>query len=297
MSLDVITSTKKFPKALKDGKVKIGNITIDCAVLENGTRVVTQKSILSIMGRTHPGGRPTKAIIDLKNQGVQIPVFVAANNLIPFIPSRLRAQGTPIIFIPIKGSRAYGYDAEIISDICDTYIDAFCAGKLTKDQIPIAATLRIISKGLQIVGIHGLINEACGIITSEKDYLQRILSTYINKTLLKWCKRFPDHFFEKYKIMYGLRKEDRIPSHVGCFINKNIYNELAPGVLDELRKLNPKDVNGKRAHTHHQLLTPEKGIIELDKQLIKVSAIMSFSESRKDFEQKYKKVKEMENAR
>src|SRR6266705_736512 len=38
-----------------------------------------------------------------------------------------------------------------------------------------------------------------------------------------------------------------------------VYARLAPGVLDELRRLNPKDENGHRKNRHHQWLTPDVG--------------------------------------
>jgi len=51
--------------------------------------------------------------------------------------------------------------------------------------------------------------------------------------------------------------------HIGYFINTFIYNELAPGILDELKKLNPVNENGRRMHAHHQFLTVNKGVQEL----------------------------------
>lgn len=43
------------------------------------------------------------------------------------------------------------------------------------------------------------------------------------------------------------------------YINDIVYDRLAPGVLDELRKNNPKNEKGRCKGKHHQLLTDEIG--------------------------------------
>jgi hypothetical protein len=286
----LITNKEKLPKAIKEGKIQIGGITIDCAILDNGEQVITQSSILKLMGKSHPGGRPSKAALRYKNETGQIPIFVAANNLIPFIPNTLYSQAKPIIFTPTRGAKAYGYKAVIIPDICDVYLDARNAEKLKGEQVIICKTCEIISRGLSRVGISALIMEACGIPTSEKEYLQNILNEYIEKSLQKWVKRFPERFFQGYKKMYQIENDSYIPSHIGNFINKYVYKELAPGVLDELRKINPIEGNGKRKHAHHQFLTPNKGVIELEKQLIKIVTLMQLSENKKEFDTNFSKL-------
>jgi hypothetical protein len=293
MSLDANKSTNKMPRAVADGKITMGDIEIDCAVLEDGTQVINQASMLRLMGRKKIPTTFTKEIIALREGGMQIPAFVAANNLIPFISKHLNAGSAPIKFIHPKYGKANGYRADIIPTIIKTYLGARIAGVLTKDQLPIASTLEIVSLGLVHVGIAALVNEACGIPSSDKDFLQNILSKFIAHELQPWTRRFPPHFFASYKRMYNLSEDDSLPLHVGTFINHKVYKELAPGILEELKKVNPKDEDGKRAHAHHQFLTPNKGVVELEKQLIKVCTIMNLSDNRKDFDDKYKKSKEL----
>ena len=244
------------------------------------------------MGRGNPGGRPSGKLIELKSAAIKIPSFMSANNLIPFIPNSLSTTCTPVTFIGLKGGRYQGFNANIIPDICDTYLDARKNIPLTKNQIPIAETLEIIARALTRVGIAGLINEACGIVTNEKDFLQKILNDYIDKKLQKWVKRFPQSFFDRYKKMYGIDSDKGIPPHIGTFINSFIYGELAPGVLEELKKINPVKENGKRAYAHHRYLTPTIGCPALEKQLIRVNTIMSICKDKKQFTEFYNASKE-----
>src|SRR5208282_5372511 len=58
---------QKILKATHMGPLRIGEVEIQCAVLEDGTRVLTQQSFLRSIGRSHPGGGQAKnaAIVDL----------------------------------------------------------------------------------------------------------------------------------------------------------------------------------------------------------------------------------------
>ena len=49
---------------------------------------------------------------------------------------------------------------------------------------------------------------------------------------------------------------------------------MAPGVLDELRHLNPKDEKGDRPVRHHQWLTEDIGHPRLQEHLLAVIALM-----------------------
>lgn len=46
-----------------------------------------------------------------------------------------------------------------------------------------------------------------------------------------------------------------------------VYNRLAPGVLAELKKLNPPDEQGRRNSKHHQWLTDDIGHPALQRHL------------------------------
>jgi hypothetical protein len=114
----------------------------------------------------------------------------------------------------------------------------------------------------------------------DKEALQQILDKYLLKEFAAWAKRFPDEF---YKQMFRLRgwqwrgmKVNR-PSVVGKYTNDLVYQRLAPGVLDELQKRNPKDEKGNREGKHHQLLTPDLGIPVLQNHLFATTKFMEAS--------------------
>ena len=64
------------------------------------------------------------------------------------------------------------------------------------------------------------------------------------------------------------------PILVGKYTDDIVYKRLAPGVLDELRKRNPKDDIGRRKQKHHQWLTEDMGVPALSQHLTGVMALM-----------------------
>lgn len=266
------------PKATHVGDLGLGEIKVSCAVLEDGTRVITQRSMQELLGRNKTGSFKRDA---------QVNPFISANNLTPFIPSDLSVASTMIEFVHPSAGKAYGYKAEIIPQICKVYLDARRAGKLLSNQEHIAKQAEIIIQALASVGITALIDEATGFqYDREHDALQKALAMFIAKELQPWTRKFPIEFFHNVKRIYGLDVNNpKIPQFVGHFINKHIYKELNPEILEELKKINPMNENGTgRRHKHHQWLTKDLGCPALEKQIVKINTLMSISHTKEEFE-------------
>jgi hypothetical protein len=58
---------------------------------------------------------------------------------------------------------------------------------------------------------------------------------------------------------------------------------LAPGVLEELRKINPTNKKGRRSHKHFQKLTPDTGHPKLKEHISNVVVLMKASNDWKYF--------------
>src|SRR5216684_390440 len=104
---------RKYERATHVGTLQIGNQEIACAVLESGTRVINQSTLLKALGRN-----PKPATI-----GGETWFFAA--NLAPFIPPALaEALREPISYQMPSGGRAVGYKAELLPQVCEVYLDA-----------------------------------------------------------------------------------------------------------------------------------------------------------------------------
>jgi hypothetical protein len=138
----------------------------------------------------------------------------------------------------------------------------------------------VLVRALARVGVIALVDEATGYQeTRARQELQQILNFYIAAELRPWTKMFPDTFFEEiYRLQgweYRPGSAKRTP-YVGKLINKHVYGELPPGVLDELRRRNPVTEKGYRRYKHHQHLA-ETGNVHLDRQIVSVTTLMRIS--------------------
>jgi hypothetical protein len=190
-----------LPKALDEGVLKIGGTEISCAVLdtENRQRVLTQSAVMRALGRARQAkGR------QYYDGDVNLPAFLTAKNLKPFIPNDLYVTSSQIEFQRKGGGKAFGYPAELLPKVCGVFEDADNAGVLTPAQQQIAKQARVLLRGLAEVGIIGLVDEATGYQEKRaKDELQQILSAYISPTLLPWTERFPIEFFREMFRVWG----------------------------------------------------------------------------------------------
>lgn len=264
------------PKATHEGVLHIGEIGIPCAVLEDGRRVLTQSGFMTALGRARQAkGR------QYYDADVNMPAFLTAKNLKPFISSDLAVTSTQIEFQRVKGGRAFGYPAEILPKVCDVFLDADEVNALAQNQKHIAARAKILIRGLAHVGIVALVDEATGYQeVRDRLALQAILDAYLRKELAAWAKRFPDEFYQQMFRLKGWQWRGMSvnrPSVVGKYTNDIVYERLAPGILDELQERNPKDEKGKRPTKHHQWLTEDVGHPALAQHLHAVIGFMRAS--------------------
>jgi len=274
-----------LPKEAYPGVLKIGDIAIDCAVLDNGIRVLSTRGVSRAMG-SRKTGTPEGA---RESGAPNLPPFLVAENIKPFISGDLLARLlSPLEYKPKHGGRsAFGYEATLLPKICEVLLDARKAGKITKPQERLADIADLLIRGFAHVGIIALVDEATGYQEQRaRDELHTILEAYISAELLPWTKRFPDEFFRQIYRLHGWEfkpGQTKRPQMIGHLINSLIYEQLPPGVLPELRRRNPTLPSGYRRYKHPQLLTPETGHPHLDKQIVAVTTLMRVAEDKPSF--------------
>ena len=255
-----------------DRPLVIGDIEIPCYVLEDETRVLSQQGFLEAIGRARKAkGGHGAATVD------NPPSFLAAKNLNPFVSNGLAKSTTPIPFQASEGRRGFGYPAIILPQVCEVYLMARDAGVLLPSQRHIAERAEILIRGLAAVGVIALVDEATGYqeVRAQRA-LATILEKFIAKELQPWTRTFP---YEFYELIYKLKRwpgpdGHKRPAVIGHYTNDLVYERLAPGVLDELKRVNPTLSTGRRRTTHHQWFTPDPGYIKLNQHLAAVMALM-----------------------
>jgi len=279
---------RELPEAKLPGIVKIADMEFPCAVLSDGTRVLTQSNFMDLMGMYRSGALSVRRG-PADDEGAQMPLYLAFKNLKPFITKHLGDVHTkPLRYRGIEGGQiANGIPAEIIPKICDVWIDAKNSGVLRKRQLLVAAKAEIVMRGLAHVGIIALVDEATGYQDERaRDALASILEAFVAKELRKWVKTFPADFYKELFRLRGWRYTGtcKRPAMVGLITNELVYARLAPGVLDELRRKNPLDEKGHRKNKHHQWLTDDLGHPKLLQHLSALIALMRASTTWRQFQ-------------
>jgi P63C domain len=281
--------TKDLPAAFYTGDISIGDVKISCAVLEDGTRVLTQSDMMRALGRSRQAkGR------GFYNADVNLPAFLTAKNLKPFISDDLHVTSSQIEFKLPSGQRAFGYRAEMLPQVCEVYLKARDKEALAPSQIHVASKADILVRGLAKVGIIALVDEATGYQRDRAtDALAKILEKFIAKELQPWVYTFSLDF---YKEIFRLRNLEfpkatvKRPQYFGHLTNDIVYDRLAPGVREELGRTTPKNTSGHRKHQMHRKLTPELGHPKLREHLASVVTIMKLSNDYSDFKNKIDRI-------
>jgi P63C domain len=269
------------PQATHVGELKIGEhgeIVIPCAVLDDGTRLLTQWGFYRAIGRS---GRPAAG---WGSDVEKVAPFLALENLKPYT-SKILEDSKPVLFRIPRGGRAYGYRADLLPKVCEVYLKAREDNALLKSQLKFAKACEILTRGLAHVGIIALIDEATGYQdVRAKDALAKILEAFIAKELRKWISTFP---LDYYKELFRLRgwkfpelpaDQRKRPVLVGKITNDVIYDRLAPGVRQELNRLTPRDEKGRLKHKLFQRLTKDIGHPKLLEHLAAVTTLMRASD-------------------
>jgi hypothetical protein len=274
-----------IPKAVVTGVLPLA--AIPCAVLDDdgNTRVLTQAGFLEALGRTRtPNSARNEAVADL-------PVFLRAKNLEPFISSDLMRSSTPIIFETEKGggmggNLGFGYKAQLLPEVCWVYQEAQMAGKLLPSQRHIGEAATKLLKGLTNVAIDALVDEATGFQDIRaKDALARLLEKYVRQEALPWVKTFDDDFYKEMFRLHGYVYRPGSVKRPMIFAKRteDIYDRLAPQVRSELQSVVKRGSDGRPSEKLFQHLSPE-GKTHLDAHLAGVKALMKASGSQKDFQ-------------
>lgn len=264
--------SKSLVRSTHDGELPIGDVAVPCYVLADGRRVLS--------------GRGMQTALDLgQSRGQKIPQLIEHKTLKPIVSKELE-QGifAPIEFVTKKGFKALGYEATVLVDLCDMLLEARklkLLSLLPSRYEDLGDRAETLTRSFARIGIIALVDEATGYQdVRNKEALRQILDKYLLKDYAKWAKRFPDEFYQQmFKLknwpldLKGMKK----PGVVGNYTNDIIYNRLAPGILHELKTINPKTITGRRKAKHHQFLTEDIGHAALQRHIDIVIAFMKAS--------------------
>jgi hypothetical protein len=264
---------KVLPKAKYEGILTIGDMEIPCAVLDNGMRVLTQSGVMVTLGRSRQAkGR------QYYDADANLPAFLTAKNLKPFIPEELTVTASQMEFKTLGGVRAFGYQAELLPKVCGVFLDADAAGVLDHTQKHIAERAMVLIRGFAGVGILALVDEATGYqYERPRRDLEEYLKKFLSESLRRWVRTFPGDYFKHLCRLKGveLRADMRLPQYFGHLTNDLVWRRIAPGLLRALKER--RSERGSPSNKLHSWTSEELGKPELLIHLGTVTGLMKLN--------------------
>lgn len=269
--------------ATHEGLLDIGGSEIPCAVLEGGVRVLTQSGVMVAIGRARQAkGR------DFYDADINLPSFLTAKNLKPFIPEALFKTSSEIEFRTKRGARAFGYSADLLPTVCGVFLDAKAAGALTRNQEHIAERALMLIRGFANVGIIALVDEATGFqYDRPRRDLEEYLKKFLSESLRRWVRTFPNDYFKHLCRLKGveLRADMRLPQYFGHLTNDLIWKRIAPGLLRALKER--KNERGHKSDKLHSWTSEELGKPEL---LLHLGTVVGLMKANTEYDAFYKQL-------
>lgn len=279
-------------KAICQGEISLVDTKLPCYVLEDKTRVLSQGGLVQSLGKS----RATNLAKFLESQSAG---FNIDKDLIALAKN-------PIVFIPPHGGNpAYGYNATILVDICDTVLEARKNQTLPQTQSyqKLVNQCEILIRSFAKTGIIALIDEATGYekIRETGELIKFFKETMVREIASDKIKEFEKRgiFDGLYKIYKLPRKKDKPwqhPSFFGHFFIKYIYKPLDTIITDGQAKTRgimlkllkeKKDLN---SGTMLYQFIAEVGEAQFFEHLRTISNLMKIADNKKQFDILFDKV-------
>jgi len=259
-----------LPKSLFQGEIIIGDIHLLCYVLNNGKRVISQRSLVYILTSKH---------------NTDLPRYFRESNLSPYFDVSHINEQTVDLIIPGSPRKATGYEAALLIEICRAYLRAQDDQTITKSQLPLVKRAKIIIRSCAQIGIIDLIDKATGYQkVNEEHTLRSALKACIADKIQEWKKMFPDDFWSE---LARLENVDDSPGNRltrwGNYIIAFVYDAVDDDFANELRSDNPYAFFNQDQNQWLRNYNRNK----IRKHLIQVTSVLKTCKDLADFKDKF----------
>lgn len=231
---DFTTDNIILPKVLYKGELPVGDIVLDCAVLDNNIRILSANSIFAAFARSRKGINSR-----LEINGTKLPSFIASKNLEPYITQSLLGRTSQIEYVDNDKIKT-GYTCTLLISMCEMYLNARRDNILFTSQKKLAIRAEILLMAFANVGIEALIDEATGYqYDRTHDALRILLQKYIAEGLQKWLTKDGKEILirQLYRILGIMETSENINSFK-IKIDKQKTISIAPYLFDDMNKIN-----------------------------------------------------------
>lgn len=222
----------RLSKSTHHGVLRLGDVRVECHVLENGTRLITQRGVLramSVAETTH---------------------FERFRDRIPNRPDDLEVSPTPFSF---RGT-SLGITAEQFVQIVTLYAQALVAGVLRSTQVPIGQRCAAMLFALAGVGIAALIDEATGYRTrTPPNALEQKMRLFLlDAPSIERERRFPSEYWQALSKLYGVPYvPGKNPPFFQMVVRRAVHDVVDTEVAQRIKERNPEPRDGSLHYQHY----------------------------------------------
>ena len=263
-----IPVVKTRPRISHHGRILLGDIPLECAVLADGRRGFVLRQTMQAIGFAE------------KNPSNRFEVFcdkIGAN-----LRNSNDERKSPFVAcdMPHHGRQALWMPYELLHRVIVCGARAYRKGELTAHQAHIGERCQELADALVGVGIASLIDEATGYqYVREPDALQRIFDRFLRDEAADWSEKFGKEFYATISKALGLPYDGKRPpgGRAGQITLRWVYQVIMPQeCIDEIKS---RKRPGEKCH---QWLK-DGGLEKLRKQQSEVMAIARCSVDPRDF--------------
>lgn len=266
-------------QATHEGQWKLGSLVLSCAVLEDGRRVFSDRSLSDAFSHVRSG-----AEFKRRNElppSEQLPVVVSPT-IAEYLSDEAKSRLSQVIWYRTNSGNfavpARGIEADLLPELCDAFLAAREDGALKSEaSLRKAAAAERLLRALAKVGVVAIVDEVTGYqIERDKAELQKLLEQYVTEPFRPWTQVFPTEFYRQIFRLRGITTDDvrRRPAYFGKLTNDIVYERLLPGMVEKLCEVNPVNESGRRSRRHHQHLSDNVGVKHLHDHLVGVLMLM-----------------------
>lgn len=214
----------------RKGELDLNGFIIPCYILDDGTRVLSGRSMQSALKMVD------EAEEGKETAGTRLSRYLTQKSLKSFIFNGKEPDHYEPIECYLGDRKIQGYEATVLVDICDAFMEAKNKIALSPRQKIIAKQCEILIRSFAKVGIIALVDEATGYqYEREQNELQAILKVLISDEILEWQQAFHLSFYKQIFRLWGIPFTDknikRKPQYLGHITNKFIYENMPKGMF------------------------------------------------------------------
>ncbi len=143
-----------MPEAVSQGWLLSGDINVEVYVLKDRRRLVAKRAMAKALGLKSEGGNAFAKTLSGKIIGSRI-------------PQELREKiENHIVFKTLNGDPAHGYEASVLMDLCDFFMQI--RDELLDTQEFLAVQAERMIRSAAKIGVIALIDEATGFIDDKR---------------------------------------------------------------------------------------------------------------------------------